>query len=168
IPTFARRHLIGYPWIVLAAVGTGFISFGLWVHHMFTTGLPSISLGFFSAASEAVVIPTAVQIFAFIATLWAGRVIWSVPLLCGAGSLAIFVIGGLTGVMIAIAPFDWQVQDTYFIVEYLHYVLIGGGVLSIFAGLYYSWPLISGKRLADRLGRIAFWLAFVGFNVAFF
>ena len=168
IPTFARRHLIGYPWIVLAAVGTGFISFGLWVHHMFTTGLPNISLGFFSAASEAVAIPTAVQIFAFIATLWAGRVIWSVPLLFGAGSLAIFVIGGLTGVMIAIAPFDWQVHDTYFIVAHMHYVLIGGALLPIFAGIYYYWPLFTGKKLSDRLGRIAFWLAFVGFNVAFF
>ena len=168
IPTFARRHLLGYPWIVLAAVGTGFLSFGLWVHHMFTTGLPNISLGFFSAASEAVAIPTAVQIFAFLATLWAGRVIWSTPMLYGAGSLAIFVIGGLTGVMVANAPFDWQAHDTYFIVAHLHYVLTGGAVLPLFAGLYYYWPLFTGKKLSDRLGRIAFWLMFVGFNVAFF
>ena len=168
VPTFARRHLIGYPLIVLAAVGTGFLSFGLWVHHMFATGLPNISLGFFSAASEAVAIPTAVQIFAFIATLWAGRVVWSTPILYGAGSLAIFVIGGLTGVMIAVAPFDWQAHDTYFIVAHLHYVLIGGSVMPLFAGLYYYWPLITGKKLSDRLGRTAFWLMFVGFNVAFF
>ncbi len=168
VPTFARRHLLGYPWIVLAAVGTGFLSFGLWVHHMFTTGLPNISLGFFSAASEAVAIPTAVQIFAFIATLWAGRVVWSTPILYGAGSLAIFVIGGLTGVMVAIAPFDWQAHDTYFIVAHLHYVLIGGSVMPLFAGLYYYWPLFTGKKLSDRLGRTAFWLMFVGFNVAFF
>jgi cytochrome c oxidase subunit I+III len=168
VPTFARRHLLGYPWIVLAAVGTGFLSFGLWVHHMFATGMPNISLGFFSAASEAVAIPTAVQIFAFIATLWAGRVVWSTPLLFGAGSLAIFVIGGLTGVMIAIAPFNWQVHDTYFIVAHLHYVLIGGSVMPLFAGLYYYWPLITGKKLSDRLGRIAFWMMFIGFNVAFF
>ena len=168
VPTFARRHLIGYPWIVLAAVGTGFLSFGLWVHHMFTTGMPNISLGFFSAASEAVAIPTAVQIFAFIATLWAGRVVWSTPLLYGAGSLAIFVIGGLTGVMVAVAPFNWQAHDTYFIVAHLHYVLIGGSVIPLFAGLYYYWPLFTGKKLSDRLGRIAFWLIFVGFNVCFF
>lgn len=168
VPTFARRHLIGYPWIVLAAVGTGFLSFGLWVHHMFTTGLPSISLGFFSAASEAVAIPTAVQIFVFIATLWAGRVVWSTPLLFGAGALAIFVVGGLTGVMVAVAPFDWQAHDTYFIVAHLHYVLIGGAVLPLFAGLYYYWPMVTGKKLSDRLGRAAFWLMFVGFNVAFF
>ena len=168
VPTFAQRHLLGYPWIVLAAVGTGFLSFGLWVHHMFATGLPNISLGFFSAASEAVAIPTAVQIFAFIATLWAGRVIWSTPLLYGAGALAIFVIGGLTGVMVAIAPFDWQAHDTYFIVAHLHYVLIGGSVIPLFGGLYYYWPLYTGKKLSDRLGRIAFWLMFIGFNVGFF
>ncbi len=168
VPTFARRHLLGYPWIVLAAVGTGFLSFGLWVHHMFATGMPKISLGFFSAASEAVAIPTGVQIFAFIATVWAGRVIWSVPMLYGAGALAIFVIGGLTGVMVAVAPFDWQAHDTYFIVAHLHYVLVGGSLLPLLGGLYYYWPLFTGKRLSDRLGRIAFWLMFVGFNVAFF
>jgi len=168
IPTFARRHLLGYPWIVLAAVGTGFLSFGLWVHHMFTTGLPNISLGFFSAASEAVAIPTGVQIFVFIATLWAGRVTWSTPLLYAVGALAIFVIGGLTGVMVAVAPFDWQAHDTYFVVAHLHYVLIGGTLLPLFGGLYYYWPLITGKKLSDRLGRIAFWLMFAGANVAFF
>lgn len=168
IPTFAQRHLIGYPWIVLAAVGTGFLSFGLWVHHMFATGMPNISLGFFSAASEAVAIPTAVQIFAFIATVWAGRVVWSTPMLYGAGSLAIFVIGGLTGVMVAVAPFDWQAHDTYFVVAHLHYVMIGGSVLPLFAGLYYYWPLFTAKKLSDRLGRIAFWMMFVGFNLGFF
>src|SRR3546814_13348798 len=99
---------------------------------MFTTGLPNISLGFFSGASEAVAIPTAVQIFVFIVTLWAGRIVWSTPLLYGAGSLAIFVIGGLTGVMVAIAPFNWQAHDTYFIVAHLHYVLIGGSLLPLF------------------------------------
>jgi cytochrome c oxidase subunit I+III len=168
VPTFSRRHLLGYPWIVLAAVGTGFLSFGLWVHHMFTTGLPNISLGFFSAASEAVAIPTAVQIFALIATVWAGNVVRSTPMLYGAGALAIFVIGGLTGVMVAVAPFDWQALDTYFIVAHLHYVLVGGAVLPLVGGLYYYWPLFTGKRLSDRLGRTAFWFMFVGFNVAFF
>ncbi|HCB74874.1 MAG TPA: cytochrome c oxidase subunit I [Sphingomonas bacterium] len=168
VPTFAKRHLLGYPWIVLAAVGTAFLSFGLWVHHMFTTGLPKISLAFFSAASEAVVIPTGVQIFVFIATLWAGRVTWSTPLLYATGSLAIFVIGGLTGVMVAVAPFDWQAHDTYFVVAHLHYVLIGGTLMPLFAGLYYYWPLITGKKLSDRLGRIAFWMLFAGANITFF
>ena len=126
VPTFAQRPILGYSWIVLAAVGTGFISFGLWVHHMYTTGLPTISLGFFSAASEAVAIPTGVQLFVFLATLLTGRVIYSVPMLFVSGALATFVIGGLTGVMLAIVPFDWQAHDTYFVVAHLHYVLIGG------------------------------------------
>ncbi len=167
VPTFAQRHIVGYSWIVLAAVGIGFLSFGLWVHHMFTTGLPGISLGFFSAASEAVAIPTGVQIFCFIATLATGRVVRSVPMLYTLGALAVFVLGGLTGVMVALAPFDFQAHDTFFIVAHLHYVLIGGAVLPIIAGCYYFFPLINGKKLSDRLGRIAFWLIFFGFNVAF-
>ena len=168
VPTFSQRSIVGYSWIVLAAVGTGFLSFGLWVHHMFATGLPQISLAFFSAASEAVAIPTGVQIFVFIATMLAGRVIFSIPMLFGTGGIAIFVIGGLTGVMVALAPFDWQAHDTYFVVAHLHYVLIGGMLFPLIAGLYYYYPLINARMLSARLGRIAFWLMFVGFNVAFF
>ncbi|EYR80988.1 cytochrome c oxidase subunit I [Shinella sp. 838] len=168
VPTFSQRPIVGYSWIVLAAVGTGFLSFGLWVHHMFTTGLPQISLAFFSAASEAVAIPTGVQIFVFIATMLAGRVIFSVPMLFGAGGLAIFVIGGLTGVMVALVPFDWQAHDTYFIVAHLHYVLIGGMLFPVVAGIYYYYPLLNARKLSDNLGKIAFWLMFIGFNVAFF
>lgn len=167
VPTFARTPIVGYTWVVLAAVGTGFLSFGLWVHHMYTTGMPGISLGFFSAASEAVAIPTGVQIFCFIATALAGRVVRSVPMLFVAGALAIFVLGGLTGVMIAIAPFNFQVHDTYFIVAHLHYVLIGGMLFPVVAGVYYFFPFALGKQLSERLGRIAFWLMFIGFNVAF-
>lgn len=167
VPTFARTPIVGYSWIVLAAVGTGFLSFGLWVHHMFTTGLPGISLGLFSAASAAVSIPTGVQIFCFIATLAAGRVVRSVPMLFAFGSLIIFVLGGLTGVMVAIAPFDFQAHDTFFVVGHFHYVLIGGALFPIFAGCYYFFPIVNGKQLSDRLGKIAFWLAFVGFNVVF-
>ncbi|MDQ3585338.1 MAG: cytochrome c oxidase subunit I [Pyrinomonadaceae bacterium] len=167
VPTFARRPIVGYGWIVLAAVGTGFLSFGLWVHHMFTTGLPGISLGLFSAASQAVAIPTGVQIFCFIATLAAGRVTRSIPMLFAFGSLVIFVLGGLTGVMVAIAPFNFQSHDTFFIVGHFHYVLIGGALFPIFAGCYYFFPLINGKQLSDKLGKIAFWLTFIGFNVAF-
>lgn len=168
VPTFAQRPIVGYAWIVLAAVGTGFLSFGLWVHHMFTTGLPQISLAFFSAASEAVVIPTGVQIFVFIATMLAGRVIFSVPMLFGAGGLVIFVIGGLTGVMVALAPFDWQAHDTYFIVAHLHYVLIGGMLFPVAAGIYYYYPFVRGRKLSDAWGKTAFWLMFTGFNIAFF
>lgn len=168
VPTFAQRPIVGYSWIVLAAVGTGFLSFGLWVHHMFTTGLPQISLAFFSAASEAVAIPTGVQIFVFIATMLAGRVIFSTPMLFGAGGVAIFVLGGLTGVMVALVPFDWQAHDTYFVVAHLHYVLIGGMLFPVIAGIYYYYPLIGAKKLSDRIGRIAFWLMLIGFNVGFF
>jgi cytochrome c oxidase subunit I+III len=168
VPTFAQRPIFGYAWIVLAAMGTGFLSFGLWVHHMFATGLPAISQGFFSAASEAVVIPTGVQIFVFIATLLLGRVVNAVPMLFAAGALAIFVVGGLTGVMVALAPFDWQAHDTYFVVAHLHYVLIGGMLFPVVAGIYYYFPLVGHRQLSDRLGRWAFWLMFAGFNVGFF
>jgi cytochrome c oxidase subunit I+III len=167
VPTFAQRPIVGYGWIVLAAVGTGFLSFGLWVHHMFTTGLPGISLGFFSAASTAVAIPTGVQIFCFLATMLSGRVIRSVPVLFVFGGFATFVLGGLTGVMVAVAPFNFQAHDTHFIVAHLHSVLIGGTVFPLIAGIYYFFPIVSNKRLSDARGRIAFWLMFIGFNVTF-
>lgn len=167
VPTFAQRPIVGYSWIVLAAVGVGFLSFGLWVHHMYTTGLPGISLAFFSAASEAVAIPTGVQIFCFIATIATGKLVRSVPMLYALGGLATFVVGGLTGVMVALATFDFQAHDTFFVVAHLHYVLIGGSVLPIVGGLYYFFPLINGKKLSGRLGKISFWLIFTGFNIAF-
>ncbi len=167
VPTFARRPVAGYSWIVLSAVGTGFLSFGLWVHHMFTTGLPSISLGFFSAASAAVAIPTGIQIFVFIATLSLGRVVKSVPLLYAMGALAIFVAGGLTGVMVALVPFDFQAHDTYFVVAHLHYTLFGGMVFPLFAGIHYYYPLLGGNMLSRKLGIVSFWMMFTGFNVTF-
>ena len=167
IPTVARRPIVGYSWIVLSAVGVGFLSFGLWVHHMFTTGLPSLSLGFFSAASEAVVIPTGIQLFAFLATLMVGRVTMSLPLLWITGALAVFTLGGLTGVMLAIAPFDFQVHDTYFIVAHLHYTLFGGMIFPVIAGVYYFFPFFRKRMLSPRLGRWAFWLIFSGFNLCF-
>ena len=167
VPTFARRPMVGYTWIVLAAVGTGFLSFGLWVHHMFTTGLPGISLGFFSAASMAVAIPTAVQIFCFIATIAGARSVRTTPMLFVFGGIATFVIGGLTGVMVALVAFNFQAHDTYFVVAHLHSVLIGGTVFPLAAAIYYYYPLIAGKRLSERLGRIAFWLVLIGFNVTF-
>lgn len=167
IPTFARTPLVGYSWVVLAAVGTGFLSFGLWVHHMFTTGLPGISIGIFSAASQAVAIPTGVQLFCFLATLLAGRVIRSVSMLFVFGGIITFIIGGLTGVMVAVAPFDFQAHDTYFVVGHLHYVLIGGTIFPIVAAFYYYMPLVTEKHLSDRTGRIVFWLMITGFNVTF-
>jgi len=167
VPTFAQRPIEGYSWVVLSALGTGFLSFGLWVHHMFTTGLPSISLGFFSAASEAVAIPTGIQIFAFIATVMLGSVVRSVPMLYCLGALAVFIVGGLTGVMVAVAPFDFQAHDTYFIVAHLHYTLIGGMLFPVMAGVQYYYPFAMGKPLSRKLGIWSFWLMFIGFNVAF-
>ena len=167
VPTAAQRPIVGYSWIVLAAIGTGFLSFGLWVHHMFTTGLPGLTLALFSAASTAVAIPTGVQFFCFLATLLAGKIARSVPMLYILGGLSTFVIGGLTGVMVAIAPFNFQAHDTFFIVAHLHTVLIGGAVFPLVAALYYYFPLVNGKMLSDRLGRLSFWFVFIGFNVTF-
>lgn len=167
VPTFARTPMVGYGWIVLAAIGTGFLSFGLWVHHMFTTGLPGVSLGFFSAASQAVAIPTGVQVFCFIATLLVGRVSYRLPMLYLLGGLSTFLIGGLTGVMVALVPFDLQAHDSHFVVGHLHSVLIGGTIFPILAAFYYFYPLVSGKHLSKKLGRVAFFLVFVGFNVTF-
>ena len=167
VPTFARTPIVGYSWIVLSAIGTGFISFGLWVHHMFTTGLPGITLALFSAASQAVAIPTGVQIFCFIATMLVGRVVNSLPMMFVFGALATFVIGGLTGVMVAVASFDFQAHDTYFIVAHLHSVLIGGSIFPFVGATYYFYPLVNGKKLSERLGRIVFWCLFIGFNVTF-
>lgn len=168
IPTFARRALVGYSWVVLSAIGTGFLSFGLWVHHMFTTGLPGITLGIFSAASQAVAIPTGVQIFCFLATLIAGKFTKSVPMLFAVSGIVTFIIGGLTGVMVAVAPFDFQTHDTFFIVGHLHYVLIGGSLFPIIAGIYYYAPLVKKRQLSEKLGTWAFWLILIGFNVTFF
>ncbi len=168
VPTFARTPIVGYSWVVLAAVGTGFLSFGLWVHHMFTTGLPGVSLGLFSAASEAVAIPTGVQIFCFLATLLVGHTTRSASMLFVLGGLITFVIGGLTGVMVALVPFDFQAHDTYFVVSHLHYVLVGGTLFPIIGGFYYFFPLATSKKLSEKLGMWAFWIMVVGFNTTFF
>src|SRR5690606_6713401 len=156
VPTFSRTRIVGYGWVVLAAIGTGFLSFGLWVHHMFTTGLPGISLTLFSAASEAIAIPTGIQLFCFIATMFVGRVVMRVPMLFILGGFSTFIIGGLTGVMVALLPFDFQAHDSYFIVAHLHSVLIGGVLFPIGAAIYYFFPVITGKQLSEKLGRWAF------------
>jgi cytochrome c oxidase subunit I+III len=164
---FARR-ISGYALIATAVVITGFVSFGLWVHHMYTTGLPELSMHFFAAASLMIAIASGVQIFAWIASLWGSRAPLKTPLLFVLGFVFIFVIGGMTGVMIAIVPFDWQVHDTYFLVAHFHYVLIGGAVFPILGGLYFYLPKFTGRMLSERLGKWCFWLTFVGFNATFF
>ncbi|HJR17532.1 MAG TPA: cbb3-type cytochrome c oxidase subunit I, partial [Gemmatimonadales bacterium] len=168
VQTFARRPLVSYTLMVLSIVATGFLSFGLWVHHMFTTGLAAVAMGFFTAASLAIAIPNGIQVFGWIATLWGGRPVWRTPLLFVVGFLVIFTIGGLTGVMVGAVPFDWQAHDSYFIVAHFHYVLIGGVIFPLFAGLYYWLPKVTGRLLSEKLGKWNFWLMFVFFNVAFF
>lgn len=167
VATFAGRPMVGYTWQVVAAIAIGFISFGLWVHHMFTVGIPALAISFFSAASMAVSIPSGIVVFSLIATLWLGRPVLKTPLLFIVGFFFIFVVGGLTGVMVALVPFDWQVHDTQFVVAHFHYVLIGGMVFPLFAALYYWLPLFSGRLPSEVFGRLAFWLIFIGFNVTF-
>jgi len=168
IPVFVRRRIIGYNWLVASVVAIGFLSFGLWAHHMFAVGLAPIILSFFAAASMMIAIPTGVQFFAWIATIWGGRPVWRPPFLFVVGFLVIFLIGGITGVMVAAPPFDLQAHDSHFVVGHLHYVLIGGVAFPIFAGVYYWFPKFTGRLLSERLGRWNFWLLFVGVNVAFF
>ena len=169
VPTMARTPLVGHKLIVVALIATGFFSFGLWVHHMYATGIPDLSLAFFSAASMAVAIPSGIQVFSWIATMAKSKGRWqiNVPSLFILGMLFIFTLGGLTGVMVAMVPFDWQAHDSYFIVAHMHYVMIGGTVFPLFAVFYYWVPMVAKKTLSERLGKIAFWFMFIGFNVSF-
>lgn len=168
VPVFSRRREFGNTALVLSMVATGFIGFGLWVHHMFATGLPQLGNNFFSAASMIISIPTGVQIFCWTATMWLGRVRFTTPMLYALGFFSIFVIGGLTGVMTASVPLDWQVHDTFFVVAHLHYVLIGGAIFPLFGALHFWFPKFTGHLLSDAAGKAGFWLMFVGFNVTFF
>ena len=168
LATFVRRPVFGYLALVMALIATGILSFGLWVHHMFVTGLPRLGESFFTASSMAIAIPAGVQIFCWIATLWDGKPVYKTPLLFIIGFIVTFVIGGLTGVMVASVPFDTQVHDTYFVVAHFHYVLVGGAVFPLIAAVYYWFPKITGRMMSERLGRWAFWLIFIGFNLTFF
>ena len=168
IQTFSRRPLMSYPLMVLALLATGFLSFGLWVHHMYTTGISPVALGFFAAVGAVVAIPSGVNVFGWIATIWAGKPVWRTPMLYAIASIIIFTIGGVTGVMVAAVPFDFQAHDTYFVVAHLHYVLFGGTVFPIFAAIYFWFPKMSGKMPSERLGWWSAGIMFVGFNVAFF
>ncbi|MDR7335298.1 cbb3-type cytochrome c oxidase subunit I [Roseateles asaccharophilus] len=167
VVTVAQKKLVGHELVVLAMIATGFISFGVWAHHMFTVGLPGLSAGYFSAASMAVAIPAGAQVFAWICTLAAGKVQRNVPSLFLVGGILIFVMGGLTGVMVGMVAFDGQAHDTYFVVAHFHYVLIGGMVFPLLAGFYYWTPMINGRQLSERLGRWVFWLCFTGVHVCF-
>jgi cytochrome c oxidase subunit I len=167
-PVFSRRPIVGHTWVALATVATGFVGFGVWVHHMFATGLPQLSMSFFSAASMVVSIPSAIQIFAWIATMWYGRVWFTTSMLFAIGFIVQFVIGGMSGVFSAAVPADWQVTDTYFVVAHIHYVFAGSSLFAVMAAIYYWFPKMYGRMLDERIGKLSFWTMFVGFNAAFF
>jgi cytochrome c oxidase subunit I+III len=168
VPTFARRRIVGYVWLALATMSTAIIGFGVWVHHMFAVGLPATTLAFFSAASMLITIPSGVQIFGWLGTILSGRPVVRTPFLFVLAFLWVFVVGGVTGVMFAAVPFDQQITDSYFVVAHFHYVLFGGAVFPIFAAIYYWYPKVYGRMMDERLGRLAFWLIFLGFNLTFF
>jgi cytochrome c oxidase subunit I+III len=168
IQTFTGRSVFGYLPLVVSIVATGFIGFGVWVHHMFTTGLPQLGQSFFTATSLIIAIPTTVQVTCWIVSLWRGKPRFATPLLFVLGFFMVLVMGGLTGVMLAAIPFDTQVHDTYFVVAHFHYVLIGGAVFPLFGAVYYWFPKMFGRMLEERLGKWHFWLFLIGFNVTFF
>jgi cytochrome c oxidase subunit 1 len=169
VTTFTHRPVFGYTAMVLSLVATGFIGFGLWVHHMFATGLPQLGLTYFTAASMVIAIPSGIQIFCWIASLWrAPSVRLETPMLWVLGFIAIFVLGGLTGVTLAATPFDAQVHDTFYVVAHFHYVLIGGAVFPLLGGVFYWFPKITGRMMNRTLGTWTFWTFFIGFNVTFF
>ncbi len=164
----SRREIFGYPAMVLSVVATGFIGFGLWVHHMFATGLPQIGEAYFTAASMMIAIASGVQIFCWIATLWTGRLRMTASMHFVFGFIAIFVLGGLTGVMLASVPLDLQAHDTYFVVAHFHYVLIGGALFPLFGAFYHWFPKMSGRLMDESIGKLNFWILFIGFNLTFF
>jgi cytochrome c oxidase subunit I len=168
IATFTRRPVFGYLAMVMALIATGVLAFGLWVHHMFVAGLPRLGESFFTASSMAIAIPAGLQIFCWLATIWAGRPVFKTPFLFVIGFMVIFVIGGMTGVMVASVPFDTQVHDTYFVVAHFHYVLVGGAVFPLLGAIYYWFPKITGRMMSETLGRWVFGLIFAGFNLTFF
>jgi len=168
LPTFCRRPLVGYTFVALATVTTAMLGFGVWLHHMFSTGIPPLALAFFGGASILITIPSAVAVFAWIATLWDGRPWYPAPMKFMLGFIALFVIGGVSGVMTAAVPFDWQLTDTYFVVAHLHYVLVGINVFPVIAGVYYWFPKFTGRLMDERLGTWNFWTMFIGANLVFF
>jgi cytochrome c oxidase subunit 1 len=168
ITTFTQRPVFGYTALVMSMVATGFIGFGVWVHHMFATGLPQLGLSYYTSASMVIAIPAGVQIFCWLASLWRGRPRFHAPLLFVLGFFAIFVLGGLSGVTLASIPFDLQVHDTYYVVAHFHYVLIGGAVFPLVGGIHYWFPKMVGRMMDERLARLSFWVLFAGFNLTFF
>ncbi len=168
IPAFTQRRLVAFPLVAMAELLVVFIGFGVWAHHMFATGLPTIALVFFAAASAIVVIPSTIQVFSWCMTILTGSARYRTPLLFIAGFILFFVAGGLTGIMFVAIPFDQQVTDTYFVVAHFHYIIFGAAVFPIFAGMYYWFPKLTGRMYVERVGQISFWIIFLGTNLLFF
>jgi cytochrome c oxidase subunit 1/cytochrome c oxidase subunit I+III len=168
IPVFSRRPIVGYAFVAISTVLTGLVGFGVWLHHMFTVGMSDMAMSFFSAGSMTISVFTTVQVFAWVATLWRGRPVAAAAMYYALGSVALLVMGGLSGVFTGVIPVDWQVHNTYYVVAHIHYVLIGANVFPVFAGFYYWLPKMMGRMMSETLGKWSFWVMFVGFNVAFF
>src|SRR5579859_4838440 len=168
IPVFSRKPIFGYKAIAASTAVIAFLATLVWAHHMFASPVPLVVLGFFMLSSYLIGVPTGVKIFNWVATLWRGSIVTTASLHFAVGFIAIFLLGGITGIFLATFPVDWQLNDTYFVVAHFHYVLMGGAVFSIFSGIYYWFPKITGRLLSERLGKVSFWLMFVGFNTAFF
>lgn len=168
LPTFCRRPLVGYTAVALSTMATMLVGFEVWVHHMFATGLPTLALSFFGAASMVISIPSAIATFAWIATIWGGRPVFKVPFYFFAGFVLLFVVGGVSGVLTAAVSLDWQLTETYFIIAHMHYVLLGINVFPVIGGIYYWFPKFTGRMTGQRFGTWIFWIMFIGFNMAFF
>jgi cytochrome c oxidase subunit I len=167
LPVFARKPIFGYKAIAAATAGIAFLGLLVWAHHMFATPMSTVVLAFFMLSSFLIAVPTGVKIFNWVATLWRGTIEYRTPLLFCAGLIGVFLIGGISGIFLAVFPVDWQLTDTYFVVAHLHYVLFGGSVFGVFAGLYYWFPKMSGRMLSEGLGKASFWTILVGFNLTF-